>query len=193
MRRASILLAALVALVVLPSVALAASKSCQQMRERLVYGGGAASGLFVIDAESGKAVCARAASRQRSLASNTKLFTTSTALSRFGPEYRISTKLLSDGSVGFDGTLHGSLYLQGGGDPALGVPSFSDPYVRPGTNLLDLAAQLHAAGVRAVTGRLYADDPILHRLRGGPHSRYAPRPSTGRLPVGPSGHRSHRC
>ena len=60
--------------------------------------------------------------RQRPLASNMKLFTTATALSRLGPEARIATKVLSDGAVDADGVLHGSLYLQGGGDPALGTP-----------------------------------------------------------------------
>lgn len=151
------------------------------MRERLVYGGGSASGLFVIDAESGKPVCARAAKTPRSLASNTKLFTTSTALSRFGPEYRIATKLLTDGSTGANGVLRGSLYLQGAGDPALGVPSFYERYVGLGTNLLDLATQLHADGVHAVTGRLYADDSVFDRLRGVADSGYATSPYIGPL------------
>jgi D-alanyl-D-alanine carboxypeptidase/D-alanyl-D-alanine-endopeptidase (penicillin-binding protein 4) len=152
------------------------------MRERLVYGGGSASGLFVVDAESGKAVCARAAKTPRILASNTKLFTTSTALSRFGSEYRIATKLLTDGTIGFNGVLHGSLYMQGGGDPALGVPSFYDRYGGGmGTNLFGLRSQLQAAGVTAVTGRLYADDSIFDRLRGVADSGYATSPYIGPL------------
>jgi D-alanyl-D-alanine carboxypeptidase/D-alanyl-D-alanine-endopeptidase (penicillin-binding protein 4) len=167
---------------VLPGGAQGAGNACQQMRERLVYGGGAASGLFVIDAESGKPVCARAAKAPRVLASNTKLFTTSTALSRFGPEYRIVTKLLTDGKLDAGGVLHGSLYLQGGGDPALGVPSFYDRYGGGvGTNLLLLASQLHAAGVHAVTGRLYADDSVFDRLRGVADSGYATSPYIGPL------------
>jgi D-alanyl-D-alanine carboxypeptidase/D-alanyl-D-alanine-endopeptidase (penicillin-binding protein 4) len=181
MRRAAICLAAL-ALLLLPVAASGASKSCQQMRERLVYGGGAASGLFVVDAESGKMVCARAAKQPRSLASNTKLFTTSAALSRFGPEHRIATKLLSDGRIGFDGVLRGSLYLQGAGDPALGVPAFYDRYGGGlGTNLLGLKGQLRGAGVRAVTGRLYADDTVFDRLRGVADSGYATSPYIGPL------------
>jgi D-alanyl-D-alanine carboxypeptidase/D-alanyl-D-alanine-endopeptidase (penicillin-binding protein 4) len=180
MRRASIVLA-LLAILLLPAVA-AAKNSCQQMRQRLVAGGGVASGLFVIDAESGKALCARAAKRPRILASNTKLFTTSAALSRFGPEYRIETGLLSDGKIGFDGTLRGSLYLQGAGDPALGVPSFYDRYQGGlGTNLLALTSQLRETGVRAVTGRLYADDTIFDRLRGVADSGYATSPYVGPL------------
>ena len=122
MRRAALCL--LLLLFLLPTAASGAGKSCEEMKHRLVYGGGAASGLFVLDAETGKQVSARAATRPRILASNTKLFTTATALSRFGPEYRIVTRLLTDGTIGLGGVLHGSLYLVGAGDPALGTPSF---------------------------------------------------------------------
>jgi D-alanyl-D-alanine carboxypeptidase/D-alanyl-D-alanine-endopeptidase (penicillin-binding protein 4) len=184
MRRAAVLLALVAAVLALAATAAAAagSQRCQQMRERLVAGGGTASGLFVIDAESGRAVCARAAKQPRSLASNTKLFTTSTALTRFGPEYRIATRLLTDGRIGFDGILRGSLYLQGAGDPALGVPAFYDRYAGGlGTNLLALKAQLRDAGVRAVTGRLYADDTIFDRVRGVADSGYATSPYIGPL------------
>jgi serine-type D-Ala-D-Ala carboxypeptidase/endopeptidase (penicillin-binding protein 4) len=182
MRRAIVLAAALAALLV-PAVAHGSTASlCQEMRQRLVRGGGSASGLFVVDAESGKAVCARAAKQPRSLASNTKLFTTSAALSRFGPEYRIATQLLTDGRIGFDGVLRGSLYLQGAGDPALGVPSFYNRYGGGlGTNLLMLRTQLSEAGVRAVTGRLYADDTVFDRLRGVADSGYATSPYIGPL------------
>jgi serine-type D-Ala-D-Ala carboxypeptidase/endopeptidase (penicillin-binding protein 4) len=180
MKRTAIIFALLL-LLLLPGAA-SAQSVCQQMRERLVAGGGAASGLFVVDAQTGKAVCARAAKRPRSLASNTKLFTTAAALSRFGPEYRIVTQLLSDGGVGFNGVLRGSLFLQGAGDPALGVPAFYDRYQGGvGTNLFSLRAQLRAAGVRSVTGRLYADDSIFDRLRGVADSGYATSPYIGPL------------
>jgi serine-type D-Ala-D-Ala carboxypeptidase/endopeptidase (penicillin-binding protein 4) len=182
MRRAAILLAALAALVLLPAVAGAASKSCQEMKRRLVYGGGAASGLFVVDADSGKAVCARAAKRGRILASNTKLFTTSTALARFGPGYRIATELLSDGQVDERGVLRGSLWLRGAGDPALGSPAFYDRYGGGvGTDLFAMRAQLRAAGVRRVTGRLYEDDTVFDRVRGVADSGYATSPYIGPL------------
>jgi D-alanyl-D-alanine carboxypeptidase/D-alanyl-D-alanine-endopeptidase (penicillin-binding protein 4) len=181
MRRTSIVFGLLLVLL-LPPPADGASSVCQQMRHRLVSGGGTASGLFVVDAETGKAVCARAAKQPRSLASNTKLFTTAAALTRFGPEYRIVTQLLSDGGVGFNGVLRGSLYLQGAGDPALGVPAFYDRYQGGlGTNLFSLKSQLRAAGVRSVTGRLYADDSIFDRLRGVADSGYATSPYIGPL------------
>ncbi len=159
-----------------------ASRACQEMRHRLVYGGGSASGLLVVDATNGRVVCGRAAKRARILASNTKLFTTSTALARFGPRYRIATKLLSDGTVNARGVLRGSLYLQGAGDPALGAPSFYNRYGGGvGTNLFALKAQLRAAGVRRVTGRLFADDTVFDRVRGVADSGYATSPYVGPL------------
>ncbi len=150
------------------------------MRHWLVRGGGSTSDLLVIDGESGQAICRRTASRPLPLASNMKLFTTATALSRFGPRFRIATKLLSDGSIDQGGALHGDLYLQGGGDPTLGSPAFYNRFLGGfGTNLFALKGQLRAAGVTAVRGRLYADDTIFDRLRGVADSAYGTSPYIG--------------
>jgi D-alanyl-D-alanine carboxypeptidase/D-alanyl-D-alanine-endopeptidase (penicillin-binding protein 4) len=156
---------------------------CQELRQRLVRGGGQASGLYVIDAQSGKPVCARAARRARPLASNTKIFTTGTALSEFGPDYRIETRVLADGKVDRQGVLHGDLYLQGVGDPVLGSPAFYDAFLGGlGTDLYSLGRQIAArADIKAVTGRLYADDTIFDRLRGVADSGYATSPYIGPL------------
>jgi len=144
------------------------------MKGLLTRGGGAPSGLLVVEAESGDVVCAKAAGNPRSLASNMKLFTTATALSRFGPQSRIPTKVLSDGRLDSGGILHGSLYLEGGGDPALGTPTFYNGYLAGlGTNLFSLVPQIRAAGIRSITGRVYADDTIFDRRRGVADSGYA--------------------
>ncbi|HEX8688901.1 MAG TPA: D-alanyl-D-alanine carboxypeptidase, partial [Solirubrobacterales bacterium] len=175
MKRIAMLAAVVPLLVfVLAGQAGAASPACEEMRERVLRGGGGASGLYVLDAGSGRAVCALSPKRRRSLASNMKLFTTSTALARLGADAQISTGLLTDGRVDQRGVLHGSLYLQGGGDPALGTPAFYGRFLGGlGTNLFGLTRQLRAAGVRRVTGRLYADDTIFDRLRGVADSGYA--------------------
>jgi D-alanyl-D-alanine carboxypeptidase/D-alanyl-D-alanine-endopeptidase (penicillin-binding protein 4) len=111
-----------------------------------------------------------------------KLFTTATALSKLGPEYRISTKVFRDGKVDADGVLHGSLYLQGGGDPALGTPGFYGSYLGGlGTNLFALTPQIKAAGITSITGRLYADDTVFDRRRGVADSGYGTSPYIGPL------------
>jgi D-alanyl-D-alanine carboxypeptidase/D-alanyl-D-alanine-endopeptidase (penicillin-binding protein 4) len=177
-----LLLAACAAFVLLAGGTAQASSLCGQMREMLTQGGGSASGLLVEAAESGEVVCAKSAGTQRSLASNMKLFTTSTALSRLGPETRIPTKVFSDGKIDAGGVLHGSLYLQGGGDPTLGTPAFYDGYLAGlGTNLFALTPQIRAAGITSITGRLYADDTIFDRLRGVADSGYATSPYIGPL------------
>jgi D-alanyl-D-alanine carboxypeptidase/D-alanyl-D-alanine-endopeptidase (penicillin-binding protein 4) len=174
MRRGAILLAAACAAAFLMAANAHASAVCDQMRGLLTRGGGAASGLVVADAESGDVVCAKAPGTQRSLASNMKLFTTATALSRLGPASRIATKVFSDGRLDPGGILHGSLYLQGGGDPTLGTPVFYDGYLAGlGTNIFSLVPQIRAAGIRSISGRLYGDDTIFDRLRGVADSGYA--------------------
>jgi serine-type D-Ala-D-Ala carboxypeptidase/endopeptidase (penicillin-binding protein 4) len=128
---------------------------------------------MVLDGESGQVVCRRAANTPRPLASNMKIFTTATALARLGPEARLATKVISDGTLDAAGVLHGSLYLVGAGDPALGTPAFYGRFLGGlGTNLFALKPQIRAAGIRSVTGRLYADDTIFDRLRGVADSGY---------------------
>jgi D-alanyl-D-alanine carboxypeptidase/D-alanyl-D-alanine-endopeptidase (penicillin-binding protein 4) len=152
------------------------------MRSRLVRGGGGASGLLVVDAATGKTLCARAPGRPRPLASNMKLFTTSTALARLGPESHVTTRLETDGGIDRNGVLHGSLYLVGAGDPALGTPSFYRRFLGGlGTNIFQLKRQVREAGIDSVTGRLYADDSVFDRLRGVADSGYATSPEIGPL------------
>jgi serine-type D-Ala-D-Ala carboxypeptidase/endopeptidase (penicillin-binding protein 4) len=182
MRRPSILLTVFCAGVFLLAGTARASQACDQMRSMLTRGGGSASGLIVVEAESRDVACARAPGRQRPLASNMKLFTTATALSKLGPKTRIPTKVFGDGRIDAGGVLHGSLYLQGGGDPALGTPTFYNGYLGGlGTNLFSLVPQIRAAGIRAITGRLYADDTIFDRRRGVADSGYATSPYIGPL------------
>jgi D-alanyl-D-alanine carboxypeptidase/D-alanyl-D-alanine-endopeptidase (penicillin-binding protein 4) len=144
------------------------------MKSWLAAGGGSSSGLVVVEAETGEVVCAQAADTPRPLASNTKLFTTSAALALLGAETQIPTKVMTDGTVDAAGVLHGSLYLQGGGDPTLGTPAFYDSYLAGlGTNVFALVPQLKRAGIKQVTGRLYGDDTIFDRKRGVLDSGYA--------------------
>jgi D-alanyl-D-alanine carboxypeptidase/D-alanyl-D-alanine-endopeptidase (penicillin-binding protein 4) len=167
-------LAACLGLLLVVAGPASAADSCAQMKAWLSAGGGSSSGLMVVDAESGEVVCAQAADTPRPLASNTKLFTTSAALAKIGPETRIPTKVMTDGTVDANGVLHGSLYLQGGGDPTLGTPAFYDSYLAGlGTNIFALVPQLKRAGIKGVTGRLYGDDTIFDRKRGVADSGYA--------------------
>jgi D-alanyl-D-alanine carboxypeptidase/D-alanyl-D-alanine-endopeptidase (penicillin-binding protein 4) len=86
-------------------------------------------------------------------ASNTKLFTTALALSRLGPGYVFTTRVVHEGD---------SLRLIGGGDPNLSARAI--PY-RPGPTtgdplaaIDDLAAQIVSKGVTRIAGDIIGDD-----------------------------------
>jgi serine-type D-Ala-D-Ala carboxypeptidase/endopeptidase (penicillin-binding protein 4) len=113
------------------------------------------SGAFVLDAASGQVLFARKAGRPRILASNTKLFTTSTALARFQPDGHLQTSAWSSDDVS-DGISQG-LYLRGGGDPTLSS-----------TGLQKLADRVRAAGVTQVLGSVLYDDSFLDHQTGVP-------------------------
>jgi serine-type D-Ala-D-Ala carboxypeptidase/endopeptidase (penicillin-binding protein 4) len=167
-------LAACIALLLALAGPASAADPCAQMKAWLTAGGGSQSGLIVEDAESGEVLCAQNPETPRPLASNTKLFTTAAALALLGPETRIATKVMTDGTVDANGVLNGSLYLQGGGDPTLGTPAFYNSYLAGlGTNIFALVPQLKRAGIKQVTGRLYGDDTIFDRKRGVLDSNYA--------------------
>jgi D-alanyl-D-alanine carboxypeptidase/D-alanyl-D-alanine-endopeptidase (penicillin-binding protein 4) len=185
MRRGPIALACVCAALLLLGLAATAAQAadpCALMKSYLAQGTGSGGGLLVVDAESGDVVCSQAATTPRPLASNMKLFTTSTALAKLGPEARIPTKVFASGTIDASGVLHGNLYLQGGGDPVLGTPSFYDGYLAGlGTNLFALTPQIKAAGITSVSGHLYADATIFDSLKGVKDSGYATSPYIGPL------------
>lgn len=87
-------------------------------------------------------------------ASTLKLFTTALAFERLGPSHQLTTEILRDGSVEGDGTLRGSLFLRGGGDPSLSpryMPGGPDAPMRA------LARLVADAGIRRVTGDVVGD------------------------------------
>jgi D-alanyl-D-alanine carboxypeptidase/D-alanyl-D-alanine-endopeptidase (penicillin-binding protein 4) len=119
------------------------------------------SGAFVLDPSSHRVLFSRKGGRARILASNSKIFTTSTALSRFLPDTRLHTTAWSTDDI-TDGVSQG-LYLRGGGDPTLSA-----------TGLTKLADRVRAAGVVTVQGPLRYDDSFLDHVTGIPESGISP-------------------
>ena len=81
---------------------------------------GAVVGVMVQDMD-GKVLAERESGRRMVPASNLKLVTTGTALHALGPDFRFKTEIGYTGTVDEDGTLHGDVYIVGGGDPTVGV------------------------------------------------------------------------
>ena len=86
-------------------------------------------------------------------ASNMKLFTSATALLRFGPDFRFKTEIYTQGNVD-GGVLSGNLIIRGKGDPSI-APRFYDGDFR--SVFSDWAEILKINGIREIRGDLIGD------------------------------------
>lgn len=172
-RRSVLLLAMLLALLVLASAGPAAAAPLDGLVSSGLARAGGGSGGYVLDTTTGRTLAAIRADTPRIPASVEKLYTTSTALLRFGPDATLQTSVLGVGTLDDAGTWHGDLYLRGGGDPTFGSASFTRLAYGLGTTVSTLAARVRAAGILRVTGRIRGDESWLDSLRGGPASGYA--------------------
>lgn len=171
MRRLVLPLLATLALA-LPSGSASAAPLDGVVAGQLARAGGLTSG-YVLDTTTGRTLAAVRADTARIPASVEKLYTTSTALLRFGPTATLETTVLGAGELDDAGTWHGDLYLRGGGDPTFGTASFTRLAYGLGATVTDLATRVSDAGISRVTGRVYGDESWLDRLRGGPASGFA--------------------
>jgi D-alanyl-D-alanine carboxypeptidase/D-alanyl-D-alanine-endopeptidase (penicillin-binding protein 4) len=114
---------------------------------------GARLAALVVDARSGAPLYERSPDRVLVPASNLKVLTAVAALSAFGPTHRFVTQLLADAPPDPDGRV-GTLYVRGGGDPAL-----------TSEDLWRMAADLKLAGLAGVRGDLVVDDSAFDRMR----------------------------
>jgi serine-type D-Ala-D-Ala carboxypeptidase/endopeptidase (penicillin-binding protein 4) len=174
MRRIAVLATAV--LVLLPAAA--AAQDEPQMVKRLIRqmrAAGPFAGAYVVDVSGDRprAVFRWRHRTPRTLASNTKLFTTTAALARFGPEGTLGTEVRGTGDLDLEGVYRGNLYLRGGGDPAFGSRRFTRKHYGAGAaTVQDLAALLEEAGIQRVTGRILGDESAFDSHRGGPESGY---------------------
>lgn len=167
-----------------PAVASPKAKQSASLSSKLstaLRPAGRSSGAYVVNATTGKTVFASRQNTARILASNTKLFTTSAALARYGVAAKLSTAVRGTGALEENGTYRGNLYLVGAGDPTFGSSKFARRAYGGGASVQTLAQRLKALGIRKVTGRIYGDESKFDSLRGGPDSRYGVSPYVGPL------------
>jgi serine-type D-Ala-D-Ala carboxypeptidase/endopeptidase (penicillin-binding protein 4) len=148
------LVAAFIALIALAAPAATAAGRAQdsQLQRRLAralhvpHVATARSAAVALDLASGTVLFEQNPGRSLAPASNEKLPLTYAALMQLGPTYRIETDVLGQGQQ--DGTQWtGTLVLKGNGDPTLSR-----------ADLLALAAQVKALGIRSVTGGVSGDE-----------------------------------
>jgi D-alanyl-D-alanine carboxypeptidase/D-alanyl-D-alanine-endopeptidase (penicillin-binding protein 4) len=116
----------------------------------------ATSGAVALDLSTGLTLFARNPDAPLLPASNEKLTVTFAALQELGAEYRFQTVVLARGHQ--DGPVwHGDVYLKGFGDPTL-----------TSLGLEHLAAQLAAAGIVRIDGRVLGDESWFDTQRTAP-------------------------
>jgi D-alanyl-D-alanine carboxypeptidase/D-alanyl-D-alanine-endopeptidase (penicillin-binding protein 4) len=145
------------ALAVLPAGAASAisTPTLQAKLTREMRHAGAFSGAFVRDLDSQRTLFAAKADAPRAPASVEKLYTTASALMRFGPDATLPTAVAGRGFLDPDGVWRGDLYLRGGGDPTLARD-----------DLQRLSRAVGEAGILRVDGSVLGDESRFDALRG---------------------------
>ena len=110
-------------------------------------------GVMVQDME-GHVIAQREAGRRMVPASNMKLITTGTGLYALGADFRFETGIGYTGTIE-EGTLHGDVYIIGGGDPTIGVTD--TVAVKPDALFWRWKSMLKEAGVSRIDGRIIGD------------------------------------
>ena len=119
------------------------------------------SGAYVVDLNTNRTLFSWRGDVARSPASVEKLYTTSTALLRFGPAASFTTSLAGTTTAGPDGIYRGDLWLRGDGDPSLTTG-----------RLAQIAAQVAALGITSIHGAIVGDESKFDGLRGSYDSGY---------------------
>jgi D-alanyl-D-alanine carboxypeptidase/D-alanyl-D-alanine-endopeptidase (penicillin-binding protein 4) len=131
-------------------------------------------GAYAMDLDSGRTLFSYNADVARSPASTEKLYTTATALARFGPAGVLKTAVLGVGAPDPAGIWHGNLYLHGGGDPTFGSQTFIRRYYAGvGATVAALAAAVEGVGITKVDGSIVGDESMFDTRRGTPPSGYS--------------------
>src|SRR5215471_21657697 len=106
-------------------------------------------GILIVDPERGDTLYSRNAGKLFMPASNMKILTSSSALTRFGPDYRYTTTFGARGPIA-GGTLSGDLVVIGRGDPSVSDHMLHDAMLP----LRAIADSIVGRGITHITGRV---------------------------------------
>jgi serine-type D-Ala-D-Ala carboxypeptidase/endopeptidase (penicillin-binding protein 4) len=163
MARVVSLLAAAVVALSAPVADAAGPAATKRYLARQMALAGPFSGAYVVDLDTGHALFASRSDTPRVPASVEKLYTSATALVRFGPAGTLTTSVLADAAPDPLGVVAGNLYLRGGGDPTFGAAAAG--------RLAD--ALIATAGLKRIEGRVIGDESAFDPLRGPPSEGYS--------------------
>lgn len=108
--------------------------------------------FYVYDTDNNEEVVAHNADQSLVTASTMKVITTATALEFLGSWHRFETKLSYDGVIDTNCTLHGNLYIEGGGDPTLGSKYFDESDF-----MLEWVDEISKLGIHHIDGKIVGD------------------------------------
>ncbi|MCB0748141.1 MAG: D-alanyl-D-alanine carboxypeptidase/D-alanyl-D-alanine-endopeptidase [Ignavibacteriae bacterium] len=109
--------------------------------------------ISILNAKNGEIILEKNSAIPMIPASNTKLFTTATALYLMGKEHIFDTRLLTDDEEISNGIINGNIYIKG-----FGNSTFT-------TNDLDtLIIKLKEYGIKTITGNIVGDDSYFDKL-----------------------------
>lgn len=169
MKRALLLVLSVLLLAPAPAGAITVA-TMQRSLTRAMAHAGSFSGAYVVDVGSGQELFSDRADAPRLPASVEKLYTSSTALLRYGAAGHLKTSVLTPALPDAAGVVPGDLILRGGGDPTFDA-----------TDAGALAAQLVRGGLRRVEGRVVGDESAFDAFRGPPSSRFQTSSDVGPL------------
>lgn len=109
-------------------------------------------GIAVRDAKTGKLLFSYNANKLFTPASNMKILTSTAVLDTLGEDYQFTTTVKTTGKLSKKGTLDGSLYLVGEGDPSLQKK-----------HLKKMAKKLKKQGINKINGSIFGDDTWFDR------------------------------
>lgn len=126
-------------------------------------------GILIKDVTTGETVAEYRKNTNLIPASITKLITTACALDLFSDTFRFETKVVMEGHLSKDSTLHGSIYVVGGGDPTIASkytkplksPLYRDAEGKPSKVQPDFfttaSDAIRKAGIKKVDGAVIGD------------------------------------
>jgi len=111
-------------------------------------------GIYIESLPSGEIIYQQNEHKLFIPASNMKVFTTATALLKFGSKFKYRTEIYNDGKIE-QGVLRGNLIVKGRGDPTL-APRYYDGDVRKVFHAW--VDSLQACGIQEIRGNLIGDE-----------------------------------
>lgn len=114
-------------------------------------------GVMIKEVETGTVIAEYQSGTCRIPASVTKLLTTATAMEVLSDTFRFETKLSYTGNIE-NSTLHGNLYIVGGGDP-----TFESDYFNHAPVFDQMVAAIRNKGIKKIDGDIVGDASLFQR------------------------------